>query len=96
MERRSVQRYNIPMRALLSFSDAPTQMLKTYNISATGAFFPTDQARPEGTDVFMSLFMHNAPDKEVRERNVAKVSGRVKRSSDLGMAVCFDHPFQFP
>ena len=97
MEKRSVQRDKIPMRALLSFSDAPTQMLKTRNISAGGAFFVTDRARPEGTAVFMSLFLHTAPGKQVRDRNVAKVRGKVMRRSDYGMAVCFDQRcYRFP
>lgn len=96
MEKRSVHRYVIPMRALLSFSDAPTQMLRTRNISAEGAFFITDRTRPQGTNVFMSLFMNTAPGKRVRDRNVVKVRGTVMRRSAYGMAICFDQHYQFP
>ena len=42
-------------------------------------------------------FLHTAPGKQVRDRNVAKVRGTVMRRSDYGMAVCFDQRcYRFP
>jgi len=62
MEKRVDRRYDIPVRALLSFSNAPTLDLKTANISAGGAFFRTDRTSPEGTEVLMTLYKEQLPD----------------------------------
>jgi len=56
MEKRVDRRYSIPVRAVLSFVDAPTQDLRTSNISAAGAFIETDHTCLEGTEIFMTLF----------------------------------------
>jgi len=56
MEKRVDKRCNIPLRAVLSFVDAPTIDLQTSNISAGGASFVTDQTCLEGNEVFLTLF----------------------------------------
>jgi hypothetical protein len=56
MEKRVDRRYNIPLRAILSFSNGPTRDLETANISAGGAYLATDQTNPEGSEVYMTLF----------------------------------------
>ena len=104
MEKRVDQRYNIPMRAFLSFTDAATQDLKTLNISSGAAFIMTNQAKPEGTEVFMSLFsqgtkvfisrfMNVTPTKQAGERISIKFRGVVKRRYNFGMAVGFDNQY---
>lgn len=67
MEKRLDRRFDIPVRALLSFSNAPLLDLNTANISAGGAFFRTDQAGPEGTEVLMTLFKEEGPDENKLE-----------------------------
>ncbi|MCA1765342.1 MAG: PilZ domain-containing protein [Desulfobulbaceae bacterium] len=62
MEKRVDRRFDIPLRALLSLSNAPTLDLKTANISAGGAFFRTDRASPEGTEVLLTLFKEELPE----------------------------------
>jgi len=62
MEKRVDQRYDIPVRATLSFDNAPTQDLKTVNISAGGAFFRTNEVNQEGSEVIMTIFTESTPD----------------------------------
>lgn len=91
MERRLKSRHNMPVKAIVSFTDTTTQEFKTLNISGDGAFLITDQAKPEGTRVFMSLFVETGPNKMIKKKAVVKVEGTVKRCTSYGMAVCFDH-----
>lgn len=95
VEKRLDQRYNIPLRAILSFRDAPSKDLKTVNISSGGAFFTTHQAIAEGSDVFMSLFMDDKADRQNRKVIAIKLKGQVKRRDKDGMAVGFDKPYCF-
>jgi hypothetical protein len=73
MEKRLEQRYNIPIRAILSFTDAPTQDLKILDISSGGAFIMTKQAKPEGTEVIMSLLMDATLDRQIGKRDLGKL-----------------------
>jgi hypothetical protein len=73
MEKRSELRYNLPIRATLSFTDAPTQDLKTLNISSGGAFIMTKQAKPEGTEVIMSLLMDTTLDRQIGTGDLGKL-----------------------
>ena len=95
MERRSARRYNIPLRALLYYSKGPPQTLSIQNISASGVLCRINRSMPEGTEVFISLFMKGAPNKQSQDRDVVRVKGRVKRRSDSGLAVSFDQLYQF-
>ena len=72
MEKRLEQRYNIPIRAVLSFTDAPSLDLKISDISSGGAFIMTKQAKPEGTEVVMSLLMDATLDRQIGNRGVSK------------------------
>jgi hypothetical protein len=75
IEKRLERRYNIPMRAILSFTDAPIQDLQTLNISSGGAFIITNQITPAGTEVSMSLFMNVATDEKIEERGAIQAKG---------------------
>ncbi len=75
IEKRLEKRYNIPMRAILSFTGAPTQDLKTLNISSCGAFILTNQAKPEGTEVLMSLLMDGTTDRKLVEGDASNSKG---------------------
>ncbi|MCK4837403.1 MAG: PilZ domain-containing protein [Desulfobulbaceae bacterium] len=91
MEKRMTERYNIPLRAIVTFTGAPRQEIETLNISGDGAFFMTNQTMPEGTRFFMSLFMDDIPAKNP----VVMLEGTVKRRSTSGMGVYFDQRQQF-
>ncbi len=79
MERRLKSRHNFPVRAIVSFPDTTTQEYKTLNISGDGAFLITDRTKPEGTRVFMSLFVESSPDKTIKKRIMVKLEGTVRR-----------------
>jgi c-di-GMP-binding flagellar brake protein YcgR len=83
------------LRAILAFTEAPRQDLKTVNISSGGAFLLTDQALAEGSEVFMSLIMAATPDEQDRKEIAIKVKGKVKRRDNYGMAVGFDKRYCF-
>ena len=95
MERRLKNRHNIPAKAIVSFSDATSHEYKTLNISGDGAFLVTDQPKPVGTRVFISLFMDIRPEKMKLARKPIKIDGFVNRRSTDGMAICFDHRMPF-
>ncbi|MEN8134138.1 MAG: PilZ domain-containing protein [Thermodesulfobacteriota bacterium] len=95
MERRMTGRHNIPLRAIVSFTDATTREFKTLNISDDGAFLISDHAKPKGTRVFMSLFVENRPGKLINNRTMVNLEGTVRRSTSNGMAVYFDHRHRF-
>ena len=73
IEKRLEKRYNIPMRAILSFTDTPSQDLKISDISSGGAFIMTKQAKPEGTEVIMSLLMDATLDRQIGKRDLGKL-----------------------
>lgn len=95
MERRLMSRHNIPVRAIVSFTDTTSQECKTLNISGDGAFLITDRPKPVGTRLFMSLLMDARPNKLIKKKTEIKLEGTVRRLTTYGMAVCFDHRHQF-
>jgi len=95
MERRLMSRHNIPVRAIVSFTDTTSQECKTLNISGDGAFLITDRPKPVGTRLFMSLLMDARPNKLIKKKTEIKLEGTVRRLTSYGMAVCFDHRHQF-
>ena len=95
MERRLLDRHNLPVKAIVSYTDTTSQECKTLNISGDGAFLITDKPKPPGTRIFMSLLMDARPDKMIRKNAVIKLEGTVRRLTAYGMAVCFDHRHQF-
>jgi len=95
MERRAMQRFNLSLRAILSFNNAPTRELQTKDISIGGAFFKTHDTMPEGTRVFLSLFPLPHKDQRPDHKTVENLSGKVRRRNNHGMAICFDTPHHF-
>ena len=95
MEMRTMQRFNLSLRAILSFANAPTRELKTKNISVGGAFFETYEPMPEGTKVFLSLFPLPHADNRPNHQIVENINGEVRRNSSRGMAICFDKQHHF-
>ena len=90
-----MQRFNLSLRAILSFTNAPTRELQTKDISIGGAFFETHDTMPEGTSVFLSLFSLSHKDHRPDHQTVENLSGKVMRRNNHGMAICFDTPHHF-
>jgi len=95
MEKRNMQRFNLSLRTILSFADAPSRDMRTKNISVGGAFFETYEPVPEGTKVFLSIFPLHHDDGRPDMQIVEKINGEVKRRSKNGMAICFDRQHHF-
>ena len=91
MEKRLTDRYNLQMKAILSFTDTSTKEARTLNISGDGAFIMTSQIKPVGSKIFISLLVDAKPDKQIKKKTVIKFEGTVRRTTTYGMAVCF-HP----
>jgi hypothetical protein len=93
MEKRLLDRYNLQMKAILSFTNTTTKEARTLNISGDGAFIMTSQIKPVGSKIFISLLFDAKPDKQIKRKTVIKLEGTVRRTTIYGMAVCF-HPCQ--
>ncbi len=93
MEKRLTDRYNLQMKAILSFTDTQTKEARTLNISGDGAFIMTSQIKPVGSKIFISLLVDAKPDEQIKRKTVIKLEGTVRRTTIYGMAVCF-HPCQ--
>ena len=93
MEKRSTDRHNLQMKAILSFTDTTTKEARTLNISGDGAFIMTSQIKPVGSKIFISLLVDARPDKQIKKKTVIRLEATVRRITAYGMAVCF-HPCQ--
>jgi hypothetical protein len=95
MEKRTMQRFNLSLRAILSFANAPSREMKTKDISIGGAFFETYDPMPEGTRVFLSIYpLHHLDDRPDSE-TVENLNGEVRRRTINGMAIRFDSQHHF-
>ena len=95
MEKRTMQRFNLSLKAILSFANAPTRELRTKDISIGGAFFETYDPMPEGTRVFLSLYPLHHRDNRPDCETVENLNGEVRRRTIHGMAICFDRHHHF-
>ena len=95
MEKRAMQRFNLSLKAILSFTDAPTRELETKDISSGGAFFETPETMPEGTRVFISIFPIEHDDHRLDRPMVEYLKGVVTRCDRDGMAIAFDRQHHF-
>ena len=99
IERRSMERFDLELPALLSLTDKSGNQrafeLKTSNICSGGAFFKTDKPFPLGTDVKMDLILplEKFQTGKANQSHI-DVSGVVVRTTDQGMAVCFDKRYR--
>jgi len=94
-ERREMERFSLEIPALISMvnrSGHPKAFeTMTNNICAGGAFFITDTPMSVGTDVKMDLILSVKADKAKKAR--IDVAGRVIRTNEHGIAVCFDKKY---
>ena len=94
MEKRMMERYDIPLKTLLSFTDSPTRDLTTTNISAGGVFFETDAILPVGAEVYLSIFPGSFKNWLADQQKIIRLQGRVLRRNEYGVAICFyEHHF---
>jgi hypothetical protein len=99
IEKRKMERFALNLPALLSMNDGSGNPKVTEfmisNICSGGAFFKTDEPLSVDTDVKMDLILPLEkfnPGKGNRSR--IHVSGSVIRTTDQGMAVCFDRKYR--
>jgi hypothetical protein len=98
IERRKMERFSLEVPAMLSIMDKSGQPMAlevtTDNICAGGAFFITDTHMSVGTDVGMDLILSlKANDKIEEKKTRIDISGRVIRTDERGVAVCFDNKY---
>jgi hypothetical protein len=99
-ERRELERFilEVPARVEVKAEAKakPPLDLRTSNICSGGAFFPTAEALPKGTDVSIDLDLplDRLADLVSCKQVHVKVNGTVIRSGAAGMAVSFDPHYQ--
>lgn len=89
LDKRKMERYPMAISAYLTFNAAQNEKAiehVTRDICAGGAFFHASRSFPVGTDVQVDLVLPN--------RVRVKVDGAVIRSTQNGMAICFDNKYK--
>ena len=92
--RRLMDRHNLQVTAIVSFTDTTSKKCRTLNVSGDGAFLITSHPEPVGTKVIMSLLVDAKPEKFIKKKSVIMLEGIVKRITNYGMAVCFSSNHQ--
>ena len=99
-ERRKLDRFVLSVGAKIEVKTpaetGETLDLTASNICAGGAFFPTNQILPEGTDVSLDLRLPLDRLKDLIdfERVNVRVDGRVLRCAPTGMAISFNRNYE--
>jgi hypothetical protein len=99
-EKRKLTRFTLQVPAKIevvrSDDKSETLDLRTSNICAGGAFFPTQQTLPRGTDVKLALRLPLDRLKDLVDfkRVSVEVDGTVVRSESKGMAISFSRHYQ--
>jgi hypothetical protein len=98
-EKRSMERYDLDLPAILTFENGAGkiahQKVVTKNVCAGGSFCTKGPTLPRGTDVKMELILslEKYNNFDVRTSHIS-VSGKVLRSNEKGLAVCFNQQYQ--
>jgi hypothetical protein len=99
-ERRKLERFSLEVptkiEVVVSAGKKESLHIPTSDICASGAFFRTKKALPEGTKVKIDLILVLDRLKHLIDNSRAnvKVNGTVVRSGSAGMAICFDEDYQ--
>jgi c-di-GMP-binding flagellar brake protein YcgR len=98
-EKRKMERFDLKLPAKLYWSRKDNEKasieLITRDISAGGAYLPTDTPLPQGTEVKMNLILKFDRFHEFKRRQShIDVSGFVIRTDHQGMAICFDREYK--
>ena len=99
MEHRKMERFPIQLPTrLLPVDDAEEQEaieVLTSDVCAGGAFFQTDQPLPLGAEVKVKMVLPLDELKKLEGKKAfIEVSGAVIRSTETGMAICFDKNYK--
>lgn len=95
-EKRTIKRFALQVEAKCCFDNlqskaAETEKCFTKNISSKGAFLLTHQSLPVGAKVGIHFFIPLPPTSETANpTTVIKTIGKVVRTTNEGMAVCFN------
>ena len=94
MEKRTMERFDLKLPGQIRFirdSNEETIDLLTSNVCSEGAFFSTEKPLPIDTRVNIDLVLPlNRLKKREGKRSLIKSSGKVVRTDQKGMAICFD------
>jgi len=100
-ERRKLERFDLHIPAtielLITKRDKELIRLLTKNVCSGGAYFHTTKPLPENTQVKIDLILpldKLKTLKDERKHALIKVTGKVLRSEQEGMAVCFEKDYQ--
>jgi hypothetical protein len=99
-DKRKFERFDImaPARLEIQRPGEKTEkmLLESRDLSAGGVFIKTPKSLPEGSPVKMEIFLHS-PEPETLlpsgNATVIIVTGRIIRSTDEGMAICFNDDY---
>ena len=93
-EKRTMERFDLKLPSQIRFikdNNENTINLLTSNVCSGGAFFPIDKPLPIDTRVNIDLVLPlNRLKKQKGKRSLIKSSGKVIRTDQKGMAICFD------
>ena len=97
-ERRRFERFSLGLLARIEVvspqQERDTLELFTSDVSAGGAFFPTNEPFPTGTQVHLRLRLLSAIIKELTgTEGSLRLEGKVIRSGSSGMAIYFDENY---
>ncbi len=95
IEQRMMKRFRLELPASVSVQgedgDQATIDFLTTDISGSGAFFQTDYPLPIASKVNIELILPLDDTKKTeRKGSLIKVSGKVIRTNEGGMAICFN------
>ncbi len=101
-ERRQTERFDLKLPALLSMMDESRQSVScevtTRDISSEGAFFLNCKPITVGSDVKLNLMLFLEDRYKLKKEKIQiDIQGRVVRTDEHGIAVCFDRKYKiFP
>ncbi|QTA78790.1 PilZ domain-containing protein [Desulfonema limicola] len=98
-QKRTLERYNLELLSLVSIPKENGEQnfynFQTGNISSGGAFFYTKHALPLGTEVNVEVIIPlNEIKKMDADKTLIRVSGKVVRNENEGMAVSFNKNYE--
>ena len=95
IEKRKVERFDLQLEAFISrpgeVSEPDRRSVFTRDISMSGVFLITDRPLPIGSKVSVDMILTlGGTKKQNSQKAWIKASGKVLRTDNQGMAVCFD------
>ena len=98
MDKRKYERFEIQLPARMEINSSNRKQvfdLETKNISATGAYLNTNNPFPDGLHITISLTTQNNKLVELTGfQSLIECEGNVVRSTQTGVAICFNKECQ--